>query len=159
MSRRSLPLPSYLSRAEPAHVLTLVQAVAFRDCDPMGVLWHGNYLAYAEVARNALGDRLACGIACLRALDLFAPVVRSQVLHLAPVRPADALTIVVELYPTRQPRRARWRASATSSVRLPATGAKPPPRRSACRRASVHCPFACTRYGGVRRRLPGGPKR
>lgn len=104
MSRRSLPLPSYLSRAEPAHVLTLVQAVAFRDCDPMGVLWHGNYLAYAEVARNALGDRLACGIACLRALDLFAPVVRSQVLHLAPVRPADALTIVVELYPTRQPR-------------------------------------------------------
>lgn len=104
MSRRSPPLPSYLSRAEPAHVLTLTQTVAFRDCDPMGVLWHGNYLAYVEVARNALGERLGCGVSHLRALGLFAPVVRSQVVHRAPARPGDALTVVVELYPTRQPR-------------------------------------------------------
>mgnify|MGYP000207778315 CR=1 FL=1 len=104
MPRRSLPLPRYLSRCEPAHALTLTQTVAFRDCDPMGVLWHGNYLAYAEVARNALGERIGCGVACLHMLGLFAPVVRSQVLHRAPARPGDCLTIAVELFPTRQPR-------------------------------------------------------
>lgn len=104
MSRRSPPLPSYLSASAPAHALELTQTVAFRDCDPMGVLWHGNYLAYAEAARNALGDRLGCGVARLHALGLFAPVVRSQVVHHAPARPGDALTVAVGLYPTRQPR-------------------------------------------------------
>lgn len=70
----------------------------------MGVLWHGNYLAYCEAARDALGERLGWGVRRLRELGLFAPVVRSQVLHRAPARPNDVLTVRVGLYPTRQPR-------------------------------------------------------
>lgn len=118
MSRRTLPLPSYLSAAAPAHRTTVTQAVAFRDCDPMGVLWHGNYLAYAEVARNALGDRIGCGVARLRELGLFAPVVRSQVLHHAPARPGDALEVTVELFATRQPRLYHRYSLAVAGMRI-----------------------------------------
>jgi acyl-CoA thioester hydrolase len=102
--RPALPLPAFVSRAEPAHGLTLAQVVAFRDCDPMGVLWHGNYLAYCEAARDALGERLGLGVRHFHGLGLFAPVVRSQVLHQRALRPGDALRTTVELYATRQPR-------------------------------------------------------
>ena len=32
--------------------------VPFNDLDPMGVVWHGNYLAYLERARSALLTKL-----------------------------------------------------------------------------------------------------
>ena len=31
--------------------------VQFYDCDPMGVVWHGNYLRFMEQARFALIER------------------------------------------------------------------------------------------------------
>ena len=30
---------------------------AFHDCDPMHVVWHGNYFKYFEIARCALLQR------------------------------------------------------------------------------------------------------
>ena len=30
---------------------------AFHDCDPMNVVWHGNYFKYLEIARCALLQR------------------------------------------------------------------------------------------------------
>lgn len=33
--------------------------VPFHDCDPLGIVWHGNYTRYFEVARCALLDRIA----------------------------------------------------------------------------------------------------
>ena len=32
-------------------------APAFHDCDPMQVVWHGNYFKYFEIARCALLQR------------------------------------------------------------------------------------------------------
>lgn len=32
--------------------------VPFHDCDPLGIVWHGNYTRYFEVARCALLDRI-----------------------------------------------------------------------------------------------------
>ena len=34
------------------YTFTSKQKVSFFDCDPMGVVWHGNYLKYLEVARG-----------------------------------------------------------------------------------------------------------
>jgi len=98
------PLPAYLSGDHPAHTLSVELTVAFRDCDPMGVLWHGNFLAYCEQAREALGVAIGFGVARIAACGWFAPVVRSQVVHRAPARPADRLTVEVALYPSAQPR-------------------------------------------------------
>lgn len=101
---RGAVLPTWIASATPVHCDQVTVEVAFRDCDPMGVLWHGNYLAYAECARNALGRRLGFGVEHLQAYELFAPVVRSQVWHHAPARPGESLTINVALYATSQPR-------------------------------------------------------
>lgn len=97
-------LPSWVIGDQPIHRLEVEREVAFRDCDPMGVLWHGNYLAYAEVAREALGRSLGWGVPQIRDRGLFAPVVRSQTVHRAPARPGDILTVAVGLYATAQPR-------------------------------------------------------
>lgn len=104
MPRRSPLLPSFVSRPEPIHAATVTLAVAFRDCDPMGVLWHGNYLAYCEAAREALDARIGVGVRHLRDLGLFAPVVRSQVFHQVPLRPGEDIAVTAELFATRQPR-------------------------------------------------------
>lgn len=104
MSRRDPPFPDFLSRTEPAHQAVIEQVVAFRDCDPMGVLWHGNYLAYCEIAREALGERIGLAMRHIRDLGLFAPVVRSQVFHHRALRPGERLRTMIELYATAQPR-------------------------------------------------------
>lgn len=45
----------------PAHAPNLSHEVelspAFHDLDPMDVVWHGNYVKYLEIARNALMAR------------------------------------------------------------------------------------------------------
>lgn len=38
----------------PNHSLDYAYAVPFHDCDPMGIVWHGNYARYFELARCAL---------------------------------------------------------------------------------------------------------
>lgn len=39
--------------------VSLERKIRFGECDPMGVVWHGNYAVYAEEAREALSE--ACG--------------------------------------------------------------------------------------------------
>jgi len=101
---RTPALPTWISSVEPVYRHEWTGTVAFRDCDPMGVLWHGNYLAYAEQAREALGTQIGLAVADFRAHGWFAPVVRSQVWHHVPARPGQALRIAVALYATAQPR-------------------------------------------------------
>lgn len=102
--RSALAWPDFLDARDPAQREEVDLAVAFRDCDPMGILWHGNYLAYCEAAREALGARIGFGIARMVALGVQAPVVRSQVVHLRGVAPGARLRVSVSLYPTPQPR-------------------------------------------------------
>jgi acyl-CoA thioester hydrolase len=40
----------------PSHTIDL--RVAFNDCDPLGVVWHGNYARYFEVARAELMETI-----------------------------------------------------------------------------------------------------
>jgi acyl-CoA thioesterase FadM len=70
----------------------------------MGILWHGNYLAYAEAARHELGRQVGFGLERLLELELFAPVIRSQVAHREPVGAEALLRVAVALYPTEQVR-------------------------------------------------------
>jgi acyl-CoA thioester hydrolase len=104
MKPKDWPLPNYVDGAQARRALTVEREVAFRDCDPMGVLWHGNYLAYCEYARNCLGSTIGLGLDDFRRMQLYAPIVRSQVFHHGSVRPGDVLAIQVALYPTAQPR-------------------------------------------------------
>lgn len=97
-------LPSWIIGTQPVHRSTCTATVAFRDCDPMGVLWHGNYLAYVELARNTLGYQCGLAMTDFQSHQVFAPIVRSQVWHRHAVRPDELITMSVELFSTTQPR-------------------------------------------------------
>jgi acyl-CoA thioester hydrolase len=49
--------------------------VPFHDCDPMGVTWHGCYVAYLELARSALLNRIGYNFRQMTASGFAFPVV------------------------------------------------------------------------------------
>lgn len=53
--------------------------VSFHDCDPMGVVWHGNYFRYFEVAREALLAKFNYGCRQMEASGYVWPVVDTRV--------------------------------------------------------------------------------
>ncbi|MGL4861035.1 MAG: acyl-CoA thioesterase [Enterobacteriaceae bacterium] len=53
--------------------------VPFHDVDMMGVVWHGNYFRYFEVAREALLNQFDYGYRQMRESGYLWPVVDSQV--------------------------------------------------------------------------------
>jgi acyl-CoA thioester hydrolase len=53
--------------------------VPFHDVDAMGVVWHGNYFRYFEVAREALLDQFGYGYRAMKASGFVWPVVDTRV--------------------------------------------------------------------------------
>jgi acyl-CoA thioester hydrolase len=81
---------------------TVELRVSFHDLDPLCVVWHGNYLKYFEVAREALLRE--------HGVDLFAyheqhrflfPVVRTATKHVYPLRHDDVFTVEARLVEAR----------------------------------------------------------
>lgn len=71
--------------------------VQFHDCDPMGVVWHGHYFKYFEIARCALLQRFDYDYPQMRASGFFWPVIDAQVRYIASARYGDALTVRADL--------------------------------------------------------------
>jgi len=59
--------------------------IAFQDCDPMGVLWHGRYAEYFELARVALMEELDYGYAQMADSGYTWPVIDYRVRYLKPL--------------------------------------------------------------------------
>ncbi|MBE8596995.1 acyl-CoA thioesterase [Xenorhabdus sp. BG5] len=59
--------------------------VPFHDADPMGVVWHGNYFRYFEIAREALMNQLNYGYREMRESGYVWPVVDAKIKYRAPV--------------------------------------------------------------------------
>jgi acyl-CoA thioester hydrolase len=59
--------------------------VPFHDVDMMGVVWHGHYYKYFELARTELFRKFHCDADELRAMGLVLPVIESHCRHLAPL--------------------------------------------------------------------------
>lgn len=104
MARARLAWPRHLRSHAAVHRVSLATRVDFRDCDPMGILWHGHYLGYCERARHELGRSIGFAVDDLLAAGIKAPIVRSQVVHLQPLRPEAPVTVEAALYASHQPR-------------------------------------------------------
>lgn len=63
----------------------IVFQVPFHDVDLMGVVWHGHYYKYFELARTELFRRHHCDAEDLLALGLVIPVIESQCRYIAPL--------------------------------------------------------------------------
>jgi len=44
----------------PDHAVSVELEIPFHDCDPLFVVWHGRYLEYMEVGRQALLLKSEC---------------------------------------------------------------------------------------------------
>ncbi len=60
--------------------------VPFHDLDPMGVVWHGNYARYLEIARCALLERIDYNYPRMGEEGFAWPVVEMRIKYVGPLR-------------------------------------------------------------------------
>jgi len=69
-------------------------SVPFQDLDPMRVVWHGNYLKYFDIAREALFDKAGVDLYQVREENGYVfPITRSSVKHIYPLRHKDEFIV------------------------------------------------------------------
>ncbi len=84
--------------------------VRYCETDQMGVVWHGNYIAYFEAARTGLLHAMGHSYRAMEESGVMMPVVEVGVTYLQPAYYDDLLTVTVEI---RTPPRARMRFDYT----------------------------------------------
>ena len=72
---------------------TVRLVVPFHDCDPMGIVWHGNYLKYFELARTELFRRAGLDVAEVRDLGLRMVVADARLRFTHPLGYGDEMEV------------------------------------------------------------------
>jgi acyl-CoA thioester hydrolase len=77
--------------------------IPFHDVDSMGIVWHGHYLKYFELARTALMRKAGLDLAEMQASGCAWPVVACEVKYLRPLRYGQHIRVraVLEDYDSR----------------------------------------------------------
>ena len=74
--------------------------VRFNEIDAYRVAWHGHYVAWMEIGRNALAGQFDLDAFQLAAAGFLGPVVDLQLKYLRPARFNDEMTIQTTLRPS-----------------------------------------------------------
>lgn len=69
----------------------------FFDVDSMGVVWHGNYVKYTEMARCRLLDEVGCNYIKMRQENFALPIVKMDFKFIKPIYFNDELRIEIAL--------------------------------------------------------------
>jgi len=85
--------PATSGHQAPLEVLRV--RVAFADTDAMGVVWHGNYLRWFEMARTELMRPTELPYPALVARGIHLPLVETQLRYRKPARYDDLLVVRV----------------------------------------------------------------
>jgi len=80
-------------RAAPGAVAAVEIDVPFHDVDSLGIVWHGHYYKYLEIARTALLRACKLDADDLRALGFGLVVIESRCRHVAPLRYGDVARV------------------------------------------------------------------
>jgi len=93
----------YLVRKMPPHVSTSVRLkVPYYDVDMMQIVWHGNYLKYFDMARQALFREYGVDLRHYTEDTRYVfPVVRSTIKHIWPLKFDDEFTCTAVLKEAR----------------------------------------------------------
>ncbi|MGC0819046.1 thioesterase family protein [Pantoea agglomerans] len=75
------------------HHAEVLLTVSFHDCDPMGVVWHGNYFRFFEVAREALLRSINYSYGEMAASGYVWPVVDTRVKYRQPLRCEETIRV------------------------------------------------------------------
>ena len=71
--------------------------VPFYDVDLMGIVWHGHYLKYFDIARSELMDSLDFGYKKMANNDLAWPIVKLGVKYVRPARLGSQLAVTAKI--------------------------------------------------------------
>ncbi len=71
--------------------------VEFYDCDPMGVVWHGNYVRYLESARGRFLDMIGYPYAEIDRDGFAFPIVELRLKYTGSLRLRDCYTVTTHL--------------------------------------------------------------
>lgn len=71
--------------------------VPFHDCDPAGVVWHGHYAKYLEVARCALLESIGYNYDAMAASGYVWPLIDYRLRFVAPARFKQRLRVRASL--------------------------------------------------------------
>ncbi len=67
--------------------------VRFAECDPLGIVWHGNYIQFFEDGREAFGRHHGISYLDQKANNFSTPIVSSKCGHKLPLRYGDVAQI------------------------------------------------------------------
>lgn len=67
--------------------------VRFTECDPLGIVWHGNYIQYFEDGREAFGRHHGISYLDQKKYNFSTPIVKSSCEHKLPLRYGDVAKI------------------------------------------------------------------
>ncbi|WP_238719036.1 acyl-CoA thioesterase [Pelagihabitans pacificus] len=67
--------------------------VRFAETDPLGIVWHGNYIQYFEDGREAFGRHHGISYLDQKAHNFSTPIVESRCEHKLPLTYGDVATI------------------------------------------------------------------
>ncbi|MCW3125494.1 MAG: 4-hydroxybenzoyl-CoA thioesterase [Bacteroidetes bacterium] len=70
--------------------------VRFNECDPLGIVWHGNYLKYFEEGREAFGEKYNFDYYDFYNKGYSTPVIHAETTFKKPLRYKD--TAIVEVH-------------------------------------------------------------
>lgn len=63
--------------------------VRFNECDPLGIVWHGNYLKYFEEARDAFAEKYGFDLYSFYQKGYSTPLIHSESTYKRPLRYKD----------------------------------------------------------------------
>lgn len=67
--------------------------IRFNETDPLGIVWHGNYITYFEDGREDFGNKHGISYLDVRANGYSTPIVESSSKHKLPLGYGDTATI------------------------------------------------------------------
>lgn len=78
---------------QPEFSATARLEIPFNDCDPLNIVWHGNYIKYFELAREAFGQKYDFDVLHFYDQGFATPIVHASANYKRPLRYRDVALI------------------------------------------------------------------
>ena len=79
--------------SRPKHRAEVSLEIPFHDVDSMGIVWHGHYIKYFEIARTALMRKVGMDLAEMDRTGCVWPVVSCEVKYIRPLRYGQSIRV------------------------------------------------------------------
>lgn len=83
----------------PALTASLQVRVRFNETDPLGIVWHGNYIKYFEEGREAFGRKYGISYLDIKHEGYATPIVKSVCEHKKMVKYGEVIRIETQYVP------------------------------------------------------------